>query len=255
MVETISAWLNGTRDYRMGVELFKIFGSDTVLKNAFAKGETHFNSKRLHEEMLKIFNHLNSDNNGKSKHRATTLSGGQGLPCEEKAKPANIDIADAIDNTVKKIKESVEIINPELFQVTRQRAISVYKQAMDKRAVLFNMVPSEQYQDPNTQDAVEARSQLAIEVVNFYNLASQLFDDADYVKIHGRLPDHEPEQQEDPIDKLQPHEIKQALDNARKAFNKLKGKEETPERVALKQKHSRNIEKLEAKWHSLKHTP
>lgn len=257
MKETVRAWLNGTRDYYMGIELFKILSNDKILQVAFSKGETPFNSKRLQEEMLKIFNSLNTSKSLKAKEDISTSKtfvdrngNAQSQTNREKASK----IFDVIANTATKIMECVAGSNPELYNVTREKAISKYKQAMDKRAIVFNMVPSEAFADQNKPDDVLARSPLCLEVVKLYNEASQLFDDADYVKIHGRLPDQEPEPEEDPIDKLQPHEVKQALDNARKAFNKLKGKEETPERLVLKQKHLKNIEKLEAKWHSLKHT-
>ena len=157
----------------------------------------------------------------------------------------------AATKTIAAITKMVSTANPELYGACKLTADIAYKEAMNKRAVVFSMIPENTYEDHNRQDLVASRKDLCLEVVRKYNRASELYDQASHVKIFGKLPVTEQPDVAEEI-RLKDIEIKPALDNARKAYNKLKGREATPERVALMQKHEGNIKKLEAQWLFLK---
>lgn len=55
MQELIKIWLNGTQDYKLGVEIYNRFGDNNFLKNMFADGEDEYNSERLLEELKKLY--------------------------------------------------------------------------------------------------------------------------------------------------------------------------------------------------------
>lgn len=246
MLDTLRAWLNGTRDYNTGAELYKILGTDEKLKALFAQGHNLYRNFRLQEELLAICTQLkeqkNIDNNSKVLKSAKKGTG----------RADQLDeMLTSITDQVAKIAKTISPANPELYTACKLEADKLYKEAMNKRAVLFSMIPSNKYEDANRQDLVAGRKDLALQVVKLYNRASELYDRADHVKLYGRLPDQD-EPGEDETAQLQDHEVKAALDNARKAYNKLKGKEQTAERIVLMQKHELNIEKLEARWLSLK---
>jgi hypothetical protein len=256
MLQTLIAWLNGTREYNMGVAIYRIIGEDYKLKILFEKGYNLYNNFRLQEELKricdeekkklqkqvelhvgvikvtdKILSSFKNKNNGKPPVKLPAMGGyGETEKIEENK-------AESIPNTA-------------LYEAARNEALIVYKETMNKRALLFNMVPSD-YTEPNKGDLVLARQPLALEVLRGSIEYSKLFDKADYVKKHGKLPEAY-DSEDDGIAELQDHEVKQALDNARKAFNKLKGREQTAERVALMQKHQDKILKLEERWRCLK---
>ena len=58
----------------------------------------------------------------------------------------------------------------------------------------------------------------------------------------------ENDEEETEYDNLPDHLVKKTLDNLRKNYNKIKNREQTPERIELLQKHEKNIKKLMAKW-------
>jgi hypothetical protein len=240
MVDTLKAWINGTRDYNTGVQLYNIIGTDEGLKALFAQGHNLYRNFKLQEEIIAIHKKLKA----KVKPVKTKIVAGTGDIVEAAAAAVSVITFDG-----KKIEAPV---NPQLHEACLNEAKRVYKEAMNKRAVLFSMVPANNYEDPNRQDLILSRSPLALDVARLYIWASSLFDKADYVKKHGRLPHDEPADLDAEIARLQDYEIKPALDNARKAYNKLKDKEPTAERVALMQKHQLRIEKLEVRWRSLK---
>ena len=151
-------------------------------------------------------------------------------------------------------------INKDLifFHVTRtytklckNEADLAYKKVMNDRAVLFSLANVDDFTDPNMPAKVQEREKLAIAVVTGFQKVSDLYDTANYVKENGRLPNSDTSTETE-YDNLPDELVKQQLDNCRKAFNKLKSKEQTPVRIELMQKHQENIKKLEARWHSLK---
>ncbi|HVX01401.1 MAG TPA: hypothetical protein VHA52_13340, partial [Candidatus Babeliaceae bacterium] len=142
-------------------------------------------------------------------------------------------------------------VNPELYESCKREADIEYKKVMNKRAVLFSMADSEGFEDPNTEAKINDRSKLAIDIVTGYQKISDLYDRVNFVKSHGHLPDQGGIGEKEYIS-LPDHLVKLRLDNARKAYNKIKAKERTPKRVVLMQKHEENIKRLEEQWKSLK---
>lgn len=49
--EIIEIWLNGKRDYSLGIEIYNRFGDDDFLKNMFAEADDEWNRERLLEEL------------------------------------------------------------------------------------------------------------------------------------------------------------------------------------------------------------
>ena len=254
MLETLRAWLNGTRDFKTGASLYNILGSDQKLKALFSQGHSLYNNFRLQEELTSIFNALKKKENGTTFHSKLAPSSPKKRPAEEKkAGDENSAIFADINKTLTTLSKMVSVPNPELYKACLDNADRLYKEVMNKRAVLFSMIPANKYEDPNRPDLVASRSALTIEVVKLYNKVSELYDLADYVKLHGALPNQKtvPDFDEE-LKNLPDHEVKNALDNARKACRKLEKKEETPDRVILIQQHLSKIEKLEERWLSLK---
>lgn len=240
MLETIRAWLNGTREYYTGVVLYSKMGSDTSLLNLLKKGETPYTADRLLQEMLSICNELKSQKNDP----ANPVQSPVGVPDNE---PTGNQCAPREGNVHRELHH-----NPELYVACKALADKTYKEVMNLRAELFALARADDYTDPNTPDKIKAREKLAVIVVLGFQKVSLLYNRADYVKKHGRLPDQNDEQEENDYDALPDHLVKGALDNLRKNVNKMKKREQTPERLALIQKHQSNIQKLETRWRLLK---
>jgi len=247
MLDTLRAWLNGTREYNLGASLYFQLGQNKDLKAIFNKGFSPYCYKRLQAELLKICISLKSEAKpGHTIENPKPASIVKEEPTVSKnAVPKNPD--ELADNNI----PPTENVNRELYTACKLEADNTYKQAMNYRAVLFSIVPSELYEDPNRPDLVEQRSKLCIRVVNLYNQASDLYDKADFVRINGILPEVI-KNKIDEIDSIPDHLVKSKLDNLRKNYNKTKKREQTPERICLLQKHQSDILKLEKRWLSLK---
>lgn len=241
MLETVRAWLNGTRDYKTGVALFSIVSKDKKLHATFAAGSSLNNTWRLQEEMLKICADL------KAAARPVAKA-----PDKKKA-DAEIPVAQILQ-TAEAIQNLVTNANPELYEACRDKATAVYKDTMNKRAVLFHMIPADSYDDPNRPDLVAARRSFCLDVVRGFNEASKLYDDADNAKLYGKLEKDPCETPTENFDDIPDARVKQELDNARKNFNKVKVKEKTPARVITTQLLEHKIKILSTRWDSLKLT-
>ena len=218
MLQALRAWLNGNRDYHTGVVLFAQSGGDTTLVALMAKGATQYTTKRLEKEMLAMVEKI--------------------LRGEENKIP--------------------ELPNPEipksqnLYAACKVAANKLYKLAMNARAELFALTRVEGWEDVNEPNKMQQRAKLALQVVQLYNEASAEYERAEYVQQHGRLPETDDTTGQNEYDLLQDGQVKQALDNLRKNYNKMVKREQIPERVALQEKHLLNLKKLEARWRSLK---
>jgi hypothetical protein len=251
MLEALRLWLNGSREYWAGVILYSQCNPDIRLITLIKKGKTDFTNKKLYEELLAECNRLKSlqdviTENGESAHTATTEGSvesrmGYLAPTVRTETKAHI------------VQPPKEPVNPTLYEACKLKADNQYKEAMNLRAVLFGEATVQGYEDVNRPDLVQKRSKKAVDVVVLFNRASKLYEIADYVRLHGRLPNEEAEHDEaTEMDAVPDELVKSTLDNLRKNFNKMKKREQTPERVALLQKHEANIKKLEARWHLLK---
>lgn len=216
MLDQLREWLNGDREFYRGVALYEMAGDNDSLLQLLKKGKTDFAYKKLQDCLLQICNELKIE------------------------RPE-----------IKKFEKNISTpVNKTLYEAAQREAFILYKEAMNDRAVLFACIESLDFEDPNRADLILQRSRPAVDLVLKFNRVSELYDRANYVKINGRLP--ETEELNNEFDALPDHLVKAALDNARKARNKLKSKEQTAIRIALLQKHELNIEKLEKQWRSLK---
>ncbi|MBC7509375.1 MAG: hypothetical protein H7320_11615 [Ferruginibacter sp.] len=233
MFETIRTWLNGTREYFTGVAIFNKFSDNTILKEVFSAGKSAYKEERLFDEIKNYYSILKDE---QSSDAVSVVD----------EKETNI-----IPPVLVQKKTIEDYSDTELFKQAHQGAMKLYKQCINIRAQLFGLATVETWQDQNSPDMIAKRAQMAIEVVMLYNEASKLFEVADYVKLHNRLPVEVVPIEEDPYSNVPDFLIKQELSNARKAFNKLKNKPVTDERLVLMAKHEANIKILEKKWHSL----
>lgn len=219
MLDQLRAWLNGARDYQKGVALYFVVGDNLQHRGLFIKGKTDFTYKLLQDELMSICLKMK----------------GEGQP-EPPAAPVITEPA-----------------NPDLYEACRQEALLEHKKAMNPRAILFRMAEQALTSiDPNTQEMILSRKDLAFDVVNNYNVASALFDRADYVKVHGKLPEDaasEPQAENNPVHDVM---VFYALCNCRKYYNKLKAKPENSKRVAMMQEYQAQIKQLEDRWQLLK---
>lgn len=254
MLEELRAWLNGSREYYAGVVLYAKCGSDNRLKALFAKGKTDYCERRLVEELMEICKQLKENYGSENtvlqrrEPKPNGLSGGgKLLPEFEKNQRSN---ASALADRSERVEEDSR--NPELYAAAKAEADAHYKEVMNKRAVLFSMANPDDLSDPNTPDRIQQREKLSLEVAECFKKVSILYDKADYVKQHGRLPNEEDGAGEElNPDNIPEHLVKQTLDNRRKNVNKLKKRPQTPERVALIQKQTEQIKQLEARWRLL----
>ena len=227
MLDQLRHWINGSREYTSGVILYLHLGNNEALKKLLKKTKTDYNVKRLQQELQAICVQLKNE----------TVD-------EEK-----IIITD--QPVLLKVDDPTLPANGQLYDACHQEATKKYKEAMNARAVLFNMIPANEYADPNQQDFVLQRSDLAIKVVDLYNEASYLFDRAAYVKEHGKLQDAPPANDAIDMELIPEYQVKQHLDNRRKNYNKLLKKENNPETVLKIQQHEKDIKILERRWHLL----
>jgi hypothetical protein len=253
MLETIRLWLNSKRDYKTGIVLYSQLSNNEQLISLFLKVKSTYTVNRLASELQQIFNSLKNekdlpttavDRRASTKipsiHQSTISSrstGNQGSHIGE------------ADHSLPPVEEAEN----KLYQACKNEANKAYKEAMNLRAELFALTRVEDWQDPNQPDMVAKRSKLAIDVVNKYNHASRLYDDADFAKLYGRL--RNPGSDED--EEIDFHSIpdimvKQTLDNLRKNFNKIKTKEMTARRQLSYDSHVAGIKILTERWHLLR---
>lgn len=246
LLESLRAWLNGRREYFPGVAIYSQYNPDKNLLNVLKEGPNEFRTKRLLEELLAAYEQL------KQVPQDSTEK-----PQEAKPKISLTEnkIAETPEEYSSKTPQNIpdaKPVNEELYQACKLEADNQYKKVMNTRAILFKKAAADGFLDVNKPDLVFDRGELAIEVVQGWQKVSELYDRAEYVKRHGRLPTMTgDDDNETDYDHIPDELVKQRLDNARKAFNKLKAKDPTPERIALMQKHEKNIKKLLEKWHSL----
>lgn len=221
MLEKLRAWLNGGRDFEEGKRLYFCVGKNINLKALLVQGKSPLSEKKLLDELTAICN-------------------------EMKAAEANNDVA------VKQGATASPINNTALYEACLEEAKLAYKRAMNPRGELLRKAQQLSIADYNNEELVKDRGALAMATIEWYTEASLLFDRADYVKKHGKLPDEEYKQPTNTVAALHDCMVFYTLETMKKYYNKLKKKSTTPERVVQLQQYAADIKILEERWRLLK---
>lgn len=225
-MELIRNWWNKGRNYFEGVAILSDYIDDKDLLQLLANGESVHKRKRLETELLGIL----------EKTKTST----------ENDQPIPVTL---IPITKPLLRKRPTGNNP-LYLAAYNEAMNTYKANQNKRAQLFAMAQPKDFSDMNLTERIAERRALALEVVKGYQLASELFDRADYVRDNGWLPDTETEEAN--LTLIPDELVYQTLNNRRKALSKLKKKETTADRIAKIQEHETVIAELAKRWKKLK---
>lgn len=241
MVERLADWFSN-KDYWKGVVLYSQNEPDAQLLLLFKNGPTPFNVNRLEKELHLKLQQLRANDSLKAQGSNVQLRNVHYKAHEPTLKPP----------AVVTVEEDDEPINNQLYLIAKNEADTAYKAVMNKRAVLFNMAEMKDFTDPNTITRIAERRQLALDVVKEFNAVSKLYERADHIKRTGLPPHVEKVEEEDDPATIPDHLVKQALDNLRKNYNKMKKRPLTVERTLLMQKHEQTIKLLSERWALLK---
>lgn len=221
MIDALSTWLNSKREYYSGAALYSVYGANDQLKNLFLNGPTPYNVSKLFEELKDLY------------YKATIVADDTEqttyVRSHRTARPQNVNEEDP------------------LLIACDTKAKNLYKELMNKRAVLFNLCRSEAWEDENSPDKVKERGIIAVELLDLNYKVDKAYEDLAYVREYGTLPD----QLVPVIEKyslLPDSRVKHEIDNLRKNMNKIKNKEQTPGRIIAIKEHEESLLKLEARW-------
>lgn len=222
MKDKILAWLSTFKaPFAEGVALYFAYGSNLLTKHKLLQGESPENRTLLRNSLLEI-------------------------PGIREARPAETQPPASTTPTA---------AHTALVAALRQEAHLHWKELMNMRAVLFRLCRHEVQEAENEPQKVQIRGKMALDII-LYNrkVVTPAYDKVRYAEQHGTLPPDALQAQEAPEDYLHlpDHKVKSTIDNIRKNLSKLRKREPSPERLALIARHESNLEKLLARWHSLK---
>lgn len=217
MIDEVAAWLNGRREYHSGAVLYSVYGSNEQLKQLFLNDSSAYNVKRLFEELRSLYyQHEESQERKEKKH-------------------------------VPVVKTKVSSADPDLIAACDTKAKNLYKELMNKRAVLFSLCRSNEWEDENSPEKIKERGKLAFEVLEMNYAVDKAYEELAYVKEHGTLPAKLP-----PVSEkyalLPDALVKHEMENLRINIHKTKKKPPTPERIIALKEHEENFKKLQARW-------
>lgn len=182
--ELIEIWLNGNRDYKLGVEIYNRFGDNDFLKNMFAEGEDEWNLERLVDEMKVLL---------KSKASESTPAMLQAAQTNRRIDFEGVKPSE-LPNAPKKIKEAI---------AERKR---LYFEARDAHSQLkaLRLVPGAEIK--------EKRKELAKLILQNFDLIKPIWDLTNFYDNFQRLPEpklkeQEPNQNYALIDDMQLNEL------------------------------------------------
>ena len=220
-IETLRSWLNGSRDYRTGVVLFQEWCTDLKRLQVLAKYHNKRNAEWLADEIRAEFDRL--------KESAGSTS-----------KPAK--------KTPVRFKEPDQQKHNPLYEECRQEAIKAYKLVMRKRSKLLELTEAE---DVNNTLLIERRAPLALEIIKEWIRVSSLFERADFVKAHGKLPDGVNLETQEDFAFIADSDIPATLIRLKNNLRKTRSRPVSEQRLKRIAELEDQIKKLQQKWDSL----
>jgi hypothetical protein len=214
MDKELLAWLNTSRPYQQGVEIYHRLGSDVALKDRLLRGTPSHMAEELFQALRCVYYSLKG---------ITPQAAPAPKPEPEAAPTAPVPR------------------NPELEAACKQEADKAYKVLANVRALLFNQCTVEAEPRENLSAKVDARGELAMAILDLHPKVDELYNRYRYVQAHGRLPDEPTATPEEAIPQNPVLQERMRL-NIIKCINKLKLKPQTPERVAYIQTLSAKLQ-------------
>lgn len=239
MHQLVKKWINGNQEYYTGIALLKACKASDALYLQLKQGPNDFNRRKL-KECLMLYYQQSKIKTSTSAEKNISVP----IPKLENENVNNVAVIEPVVN---------DYSDTSLYIACKKEADNLYKEVMNKRAILFSSIRSLMpYEDANTPDKIDTRRKSSIDIALDFQRVSKLYDRADYVKKNGKLPFTDAEVIETNIDGIPDALLKQNIDNLRKNINKMKKREQTPERVALVQSHEQKLNLLLARWQLLK---
>lgn len=209
-MEDLRSWLNGNRDFDTGVPLYFKYGLDKQFAQLLLQGATAYTTAHLFDKLKDAYFALKNK----------TIQPEPAVIVQEKASYAP---------TFPQV-QTAEIQNKLLYNSVKAEADKLYKEMMNLRVQLFALCPIDETRLENDDFTyVKEREGLVLQVMDLQYEVDMAYDKLRYVAEHGTLPD-----QPEIVDDIPDNGVLLAnmRNNLKKAINKQKGKEQTPERIA-----------------------
>lgn len=198
MSSDIRAWLNGNRDFAVGVQIYRLQGTDAALLNRLQQDETASLKKALFFALKSLL----------------------------QPNVSNTDKPEVIKITKQLVYNSTE--NPASIEAKRE-ADRIYKTMMNKRAELLAICPLEESPLDTHPDEKKKRAVLARDIIVLNRQVDAAYDDYRYALQYGVA-----REKEAPVaDSIDPLFLPQAISNLRKRLSKLRNGEQTERALQL----------------------
>lgn len=219
-MQDLTAWLNSKRDFNEGVQVYLRYGDNKQFVQLLLDGETEYTRKNLFENLKKIYYDLKN---------GTTPTD----PVVKKQKAEVLAPALPHADQTPVLETAPAPITPksDFYNSCKRDADKLYKELMNLRAQLFALCDVEDLKKDDNPDLVEQRKTIALQLMDLQYETDQAYAKLQYVEEHGVLPTiTEAKEEEIPTNPILLLTFKKNLISG---INKLKKKEQTPERVAL----------------------
>lgn len=220
-MQDLTAWLNSKRDFKEGVQIYLQYGDNKQFVQLLLDGETDYTRKNLFDNLRAIYYALKNGTN-------------QPDPVVKKQEPeVTAPVVTHDDQTQVPIPAPIpQPQKGELYNACKHDADKLYKELMALRAELFQLCPLEESKMENDEFTfVNDRKAIVLKLMDLQYETDQAYTKLRYVEEHGTLPTFtEPKPEEIPTNPILLLTFKKNLVSG---INKLKKKEQTPERIAL----------------------
>ncbi len=219
-MQDLTAWLNSKRNFKEGVQIYLKYGDNKQFVQLLIDGETEYTRKNLFENLRGIYYTLKN---------GTT----QTDPVVKKQQ-AEVEAPVVTHADQTQVLEMVPAPQPqigELYNACKREADKLYKELMNLRANLFSLCDVHDHSNDNDTLLVQQREVFVLQLMDLQYETDQAYAKLRYVEEHRTLPTFtEPRPEEIPTNPILLLTFKKNLVSG---INKLKKKEQTPERIAL----------------------
>lgn len=219
-MQDLTAWLNSKRNFKEGVQIYLKYGDNKQFVQLLLDGETQFTRTNLFENLKTIYYALKN---------GTT----QADPVVKKQQAeAATPIVTHTDQTQAPIPAPTpQPQKGELYNACKRDAGKLYKELMNLRAQLFALCDVNDRKMDDAPDLIQQRQDFVLQLMDLQYETDQAYAKLRNVEEHGTLPTiTEATPEEIPTNPILLLTFKKNLVSG---INKLKKKEQTPERIAL----------------------
>lgn len=179
-MKEIIHWLNSSRDYKEGVQLYLQHGTNPVLKKVFGEGQNEFKAKKLYEALLQL---VAEDVNSPKKPQESETLDTKIADSQEVVQP--VKPQESPKAVIKELRKGWPSVMDETVSALHGEWLQLFSEKKNLQSRIYEIAKAGQQDEAKHREA----GAMAHRILDLRDACNTIYSRRDYCLQHGHLPE------------------------------------------------------------------